>query len=119
MQRFAGIRSFAVLSTPKHAKPVDPAYFTGNSKYYGYLLQLNRLMRANSVENTPPKVDPRVRWMTRAEMFTVLNLRLTSVNHQDIMDRLYRLLPVDSTPLLTQALRPKLCYPSFCRQESL
>ena len=82
----------------KHARPTDLAYFTGNSKYYTHLQQLNTLLSQKfsltqpllqkhldySVNETSPKIN----WMTLPAMKTDLEFRLSLKEYQDLVLKL-------------------------------
>jgi small subunit ribosomal protein S9 len=86
-------RRIRLLST--EAKPVDPAYFTGNSKYYEYLMRANQLIRKHNLDFA--SIAEQQRWKTKHSMIHDLELRISDQSYADFTNRLNVLYPVQDS----------------------
>lgn len=89
---------YFVTATPR---PADPAYFTGNSKYYQLLRKTNDLIRSNNLDfNTPCEYDPI--WMSRTQMQNDLAIRINEENYNELVQKLTLLKSVGDKEFLSQ-----------------
>ena len=78
---------FKSFSTAQLSKPSDPAYFTGNSKYYGLLSQINKMLEKYNIDKNGPLPDNNPRFISKERMVTDIQLRLSDADHAKIVYR--------------------------------
>ncbi|KAJ3064276.1 37S ribosomal protein S9, mitochondrial [Podochytrium sp. JEL0797] len=112
------IRTFSVPASTAAPTPVaDAAFFTGNPAYFSLLLRLNALVRSNHLPMQDPAVyadrEDLPKWMTRMEMASLKQFRLTDSMYKDLVHKLNVLFTVPEKPeslrlLLQEYVRPGL-----------
>jgi hypothetical protein len=81
------LRQLKNFSTAQILKPNDPAYFTGNSKFYGLLSQINKMLEKYKISKNAPLPDNNPRFISRESMVTDLQLRLSDADHAKLVYR--------------------------------
>jgi hypothetical protein len=78
----------------KEIRPLDHAYFTGNSNYYNHLMAANALIRKHSLSfNAVPETND-MQWKSMASLMQDFNLRLNAQTYSDLKNRLNLLYPI-------------------------
>ncbi|KAI8894236.1 ribosomal protein S5 domain 2-type protein [Globomyces pollinis-pini] len=80
-------------SNPFRQRPSDPCYFTGNSKYYNYIFQLNYFIRKFDIDFKAPTMST-VNWKSISALQNEMDLKLNEDNYNDFVHRLNLLYPV-------------------------
>ncbi|KAJ3251883.1 37S ribosomal protein S9, mitochondrial [Boothiomyces macroporosus] len=87
-----------------HEKPIDPAYFTGNSKYYSLVFQLNQHIRNNYLDFNQKVESKHNLWMSQHQMVQDLELRLTNDDYESLVHKLNVLSGVKDDPKILSFL---------------
>ncbi|ORY39359.1 ribosomal protein S5 domain 2-like protein [Rhizoclosmatium globosum] len=95
-----------VQPQPVHSPFADATFFTGNPNYFSLLLRLNTLIRSHNLPIQDKAVYAHItdlpKWMTRAEMTTLKQFRLSDEMYDDLIHKLNVLF---SVPEKSDALR--------------
>ncbi|KAJ3352352.1 37S ribosomal protein S9, mitochondrial [Kappamyces sp. JEL0680] len=75
-------------STEAWKKPLDPAYFTGNSTFYSFLGEANHLIKKHNLDFNGRPENTNASWLTKTSMINELSLRLTDETYADFVNRL-------------------------------